>query len=95
MTYRAWYHLEDLRNNTVEYFSFEWFEDDGLVCDNKFRLAISWEHNAVADVYNFQDGNYESILTSAGTLDVCMEARLDVFVEFRSEIRRVGENGMG
>ena len=84
-----------MRNNTVEYFSFKWFEDDGLVSDNKFRLPISREHNAVADVYDFQDGNYESILTSTGTLDVCMEARLDVFVEFWSEIRRVRENGMG
>jgi hypothetical protein len=84
-----------LSNNTVEYFSFEWFEDDGLVSDNKFRLAISWEHNAVADVYYLQDSDYKSILTSTGALDVCMEARLDVFVEFRSEIGRVRENCMG
>lgn len=46
-------HLQDLRNNTIEYFSFKWFEDDGLVGDNKFGLAISWEHDAVADVYYF------------------------------------------
>jgi WD40 repeat protein len=94
-TYPIYVHLQDLRNNTIEYFSFEWFEDDSFVGDNKFRLAISWEHDAVADVYDLQNGNYESILTSAGTLDVCMKARLNVFVEFRSEIRWMRENCMG
>ena len=95
MTYGARFHLEDLRNNTVEYFSFEGFEDDGFVSDNEFRLAISWEHNAISNVYDLQDSDYESILTGTGTLDVCMEARLDVFVEFRSEIGWVCENCMG
>jgi hypothetical protein len=84
-----------LRNNTVEHLSFEWFEDDSLVGDNKFCLATSWEYNAVANVHNLQNGNYESILTSAGTLDVRMEARLDVFMELRPKIRRVRENCMG
>jgi hypothetical protein len=42
-----------LRNNTIKYFPFEWFEDDGLVGDNKFRLAISWKYDAVANVYDF------------------------------------------
>ena len=83
-----------MRNNTIEYFPFEWFEDDCLVGDNKFGLAISWEHNAVADIYDFQNGNYKSILTGTGTLDVRMEARLDVFMEFRSKIRRMRENCM-
>jgi hypothetical protein len=42
-----------LCDNTIEHLSFEWFEDDGLVGDNKFGLAISWEYDAVANVYYF------------------------------------------